>query len=98
MTATFYMPYYIEYGATTLRFTLGISTYMEGMVDSILLFLLFLPMTAVSAVGSLIWFIACTFKERLRPQFVAAFFSMLFSALAFVTTAYTSVCIGAMVP
>jgi len=98
MTAIFYIPCYIKTGWTTLRFTLGTSTYIEGMVESIILFLVFLPVTALSAVGALIWLIACALKIRLRPQIVSASFSILFSALAFATAAFTALCVLAMVP
>lgn len=86
--AIFYIPHYLKNGVTTVQFTLGSSAYVKGMSTWSTLCPVLLPITAVSALGSLIWLMDCAYHERLRRQIPAAFFSILFSVLGFVTAAF----------
>ena len=83
----FYLPYYFTHGPTAFRFSHEFTTF-ENVKGWIPVCIVFLPLTAVSAVGSLIWLIICPFRTHLRRQIPAALLAILYSVLAFFATFY----------
>lgn len=87
VAATMTYLFLIVGGATTVQFNTGSPSRMNVWSTWVDLWPVFLFMTAVSGLGSLIWLIVCAFKKTMRPSIPASMASILLSVLAFFTVA-----------